>query len=192
MIFIISKKFLTEHPKRYLKAKDYTIIDGASDEEASGRKSLSAKFNRVVPIGDFYPGNRLVRGLLEKEKGTEANKISPRKLKEMKMDFLDDNDLIQAMLAVVKIQLCVAEHDGTNVPLDKNVFIVLPQKLYKTLGKDIYKTMRDLFSNNGDSFIFFQSHLQEDPSLVEMKFKHKLAKAVSKELEKIEKKRKFV
>lgn len=191
MIFVISKKFLTEHPKRYLKVKDYTIIDGASDEDSSGRDSLSNNFNRVVPIGDYYPGNRLVRALLEQQKGKRSDAISPRKLKEMRDDFLDDSDFIQAILATAKIQLCEDDRDGAHIPLDKNVFVVLPQKLYKTLGKDIYKRMRDLFKKVDKNFIYFQDELEKDSDLLEKELKSKLAKDIAKQIKKIEKERKF-
>lgn len=183
MIFVYSKKTFMDKHKKLLKVKPYTIIDGLCDDS----DDIGRKFSHVAPVGDFAPGNKLINGMLALEKGKHLE-ISEHKIADMKDNFLTGKSFIAACLCVAKALL----YESEEVKMDKNIFIVIPTKAYKALGKEITREFRNLFKDHVDcKFIFSEDHVAKDSDLLDTKFKRSYGEDLAKRIKKLEKKYKL-
>lgn len=155
MIYVMNQKFFKKNIEKMAKYNPYFIIDGenyAVTGRANDTVAIATKYNRAHSVGGFCPEVRLY-GMLRKLKKEED--VSPEKLEKETKKFLKDKTFIVAVNVAFKALIA----GGVDNPL--NVFIVLPNIVYKYLGSKIIKKLKKVADTEID-FIFSQDVLKDD------------------------------
>ncbi len=156
MIYVMNQKFLKKNIEKMAKYNPYFIIDGenfAVTGKSSEKVAIATKYNRAHSVGGFCPEMSLYR-LLKKMKKDEN--VSKEKFEKEVKKFIKDKCFIVAVNVAFKALVA----GGTDNPL--NVFVVLPNMVYKYLKKDIINKMKKLSEEAEFEFIYDQSVLEDD------------------------------
>ena len=181
MIYLMSQKFLIKNIEKMVKYNDYFILDG-ENYYATGKSSndvaIATKYNNSHSVGGFCPEVRLLNMLKKKKNGEDYNK---EKLDKEIKKFISDKSFVASINVAFK-SLVVG---GANNP--RNIFIVLPNVVYKYLARKYVKKMIKL-AKVDFNFIFTQDDLKEDMKLLKNTLSNKQLKQIDEASKKIEKK----
>ena len=190
MMFLISEKYLRKNDKKILKVKDYIIIDGsdAGDIDDDSLKSgVANQYNYVVINGGFTPHSRLIQAMKRDIKDGVVNEGKYSwKTENMLSDFFEDRTFVGSVLSAVKGFLM--EGDGWDA--QRNVFIVLPNKVYKLLSDKIMEQFYGLMGVDFQ-FIYSQTELEDQKKLLTKDLKSKKMDELRKRVPKVAKKYKL-
>ena len=155
MIYVMNQKFLEKNIVKMSKYNQYIIIDGenwAITGRSSDDTSIATKYRMCHSVSGFTPEDRLYNYLIKKKKNQEINEYKyNRELEE----FLEDKPFIASCDAVMKALVANGLNDSMNV------FIVLPNIVYRYLGLTIAKRIHELL--DVDFFcVFIQEDLKEN------------------------------
>ena len=181
MIYVMNQKFLKKNIEKMAKYNQYFIIDGenfAVTQKSADRTAIATKFSRAHSVGGFCPEMKLYK-MLQKMKDEEP--VVEEKYDREVKKFLKDKTFIVAVNVAFKALIA----GGVDNPL--NIFIVLPNIIYKYLGKRIIKRMVKLADVDFE-FIFDQSTIDEDPKRLKKLLTPKELKEFDSITKKIEKK----
>ena len=155
MIYVMNQKFFKKNIEKMAKYKDYFILDGenyAITGSTNDTVAIATKYSRCHSVGGFCPEMKLYGYLKKTKKGEEVN---PEKYERELKKFLKDKTFIVAMNVAFKALIA----GGQDHPL--NIFVVLPNIVYKYLGEVIIKRMKKV-ADTDFKFIFSQDQLKED------------------------------
>ena len=155
MIYLMNQKFFKKNIEKMAKYNPYFVIDGenfAVTGKSNDKLAIATKYNRTHSVGGFCPEVKLY-GMLRKMKREEQ--VNPEKFENETKKFLKDKSFIVAVNVAFKALIA----GGTENPL--NIFIVLPNIVYKYLGKKIVKKMIKL-ANTDFEFIYTQDALEDN------------------------------
>lgn len=181
MIYVMNQKFFKKNIEKMAKYNPYFIIDG-ENFAVTGRSdttiAIATKYSRCHSVGGFCPETKLY-GMLRKLKREED--VSPEKLEKETKKFIKDKTFIVAVNVALKALIA----GGVENPL--NIFIVLPNIVYKYLGQRIIKKMKKLADTDFE-FIYSQDDLKEDIKRLKVLMEPKQLKEIDGITKKIEKK----
>ena len=181
MIYVMNQKFFKKNIEKMAKYNPYFIIDG-ENFAVTGRSdttiAIATKYSRCHSVGGFCPETKLY-GMLRKLKREED--VSPEKLEKETKKFIKDKTFIVAVNVALKALIA----GGVENPL--NIFIVLPNIVYKYLGQRIIKKMKKLADTEFE-FIYSQDDLKEDIKRLKVLMDSKKLKEIDGITKKIEKK----
>ena len=155
MIYVMNQKFFKKNIEKMAKYNPYFIIDGenfAVTGRSNNKVAIATEFNRTHSVGGFCPEVKLY-GMLRKLKKEEP--VNQEKFENEIKKFLKDKSFIVAVNVAFKALIA----GGVDNPL--NIFIVLPNVVYKYLGKKIIKKMNKIASAEFD-FIYSQADLEDN------------------------------
>lgn len=181
MIYVMNQKFLKKNIEKMAEYNQYFIIDGenfAVTGRSNDTVAIATKFNRSHSVGGFCPEVKLYGMLRKLKKDEEVNKD---KLEKETKKFVKDKTFIVAVNVAFKALIA----NGTDRPL--NIFVVLPNVVYKYLGETIIKRMKKI-ADAEFSFIFSQDVLKEDMKHLKKLLGSEELKEIDKITKKIEKK----
>lgn len=181
MIYVMNQKFLKKNIEKMAKYNAYFILDGenyAVTGSSNKKVAIATKFNRSHGVGGFSPEVKLYRMLKKLKNGDEINQD---KFESETKKFLKDKSFIAAVNVAFKALIA----GGTENPL--NIFLVLPNVVYKYLAKKIIKKMNKLADVEFE-FIFTQEALEDDMKRLKKLMDPYQIKAVDKASKRIEKK----
>lgn len=181
MIYIMNQKFFKKNIEKMAKYNQYFIIDGenfAVTGRSNDTVAIATKFNRAHSVGGLCPEVKLWNMLRKMKKGEDVN---PDKFANETKKFLKDKSFIAAANVVFKALIA----GGVDNPL--NIFVVLPNIVYKHLGKKIIKKMNKLLGVDFE-VIRPQEMLEEDIKVLKNLLGSKELKEIDKVSKKIEKK----
>ena len=174
----MNQKFFKKNIEKMAKYNPYFIIDGENYAVTLNTISITSKYSRAHSVGGFCPEMKLYTMLKKKKKGAEYN--LDKYEKEVKSFIKDKNFVVSTNVA---FKALVA--GGYNEPL--NLFIVLPNLVYKYLGKKIVKRMIKIAGVDFD-FIYTQEDLKEKMKMLNNLLDPKEMKEIDNVSKKIEKK----
>lgn len=158
MIYVMSQKFFKKKIEKMAKRNPYFGLDGENwgvtghrdDEEA-----IATKYNNVYSVGSFSPEARLFNYLKDLKKGRD---VPEGKLRNEVDLFLKDKAFISSVNTAFKTLV------ATGTSETRNVFVILPNIVYKYLGKAIVKRMRKLGEKGGLRFtcVYTQDKIDEN------------------------------
>ena len=156
MIYVMNQKFFKKNIEKMAKHNPYFIIDG-ENFAVTGRSNdttvaIATKYSRCHSVGGFCPEVKLYSMLRKMKKDEQVN---PEKFENETKKFLKDKSFIVAVNVAFKALIA----GGTDNPL--NIFIVLPNIVYKYLGKKIIKKMIKVAGTDFE-FIYSQSILEDN------------------------------
>lgn len=154
MIYVMSQKFFMKYVTRLAEPNPYFIIDG-ENYAVSGdpnKVRIATKFNRAHSVGNFSPEQNLYQYLLKKERGDDINED---KFERRIHEYLTDKAFISSITQAFKALIAM----GTRETL--NIFVVLPNLVYKYLGNQIVLRMRRV-AKLPFTCVFSQAELRED------------------------------
>lgn len=181
MIYVVNQKFFKKNIEKMAKYNPYFILDGenfAVTGKSNDKVAIATKYNRAHSVGGFCPEVSLYR-LIRKLKRDE--KVSEEKLEKETKEFLKDKSFIVAVNVAFKALIA----NGIDNPL--NIFVVLPNVVYKYLGKNIIKKMIKIADVDFD-FIFDQKTLDDDMKRLKILLSPSQLKEIDRLTKKIEKK----
>lgn len=203
MIFLVSEKTFVKNAKKILKARDYVIIDGSdsgSIDDDAMHTDISTTFNNVVVNGGFTPHHRLVDALKKDMKGrakqeTEAATTGNWRFswatENMLSDFLKSDEFVGAALAAVKgFTLQTNSSASGNSSVQRNIFIVLPNRVYK-LMRDIYAEHFHKLLGVDFQFVYTEEELMAKMKLLIKDLKRKKIDYLRERVVKVAKKHKL-
>lgn len=158
MIYVMSQKFFKKHIEKMAKHNPYFILDGENwivSGHPDGEGSITTKYSNTYSVGSFSPEVRLYGMLKDLKRGESVNES---KLKNEVQIFFKDKAFISSANTAYKT-LVATGHDES-----RNVFVVLPNIVYKYLGKAMVKRMRKLGEKGGLEFqcVFSQDKIEDD------------------------------
>lgn len=178
MIYLMSRKFFEKNIQKMAKYNEYFVFDGENYGVTGGGLSTSAlasKYSRTHSVGSFSPEQRLYTMLREKKRGIEVN---DKKFRNEVEAWVEDKSFISGVAYAYKAL------NATEEPM--NLFIVIPNIIYKYLGSTIYKEMVKLAGLDFEC-VFMQDTIKEDKKCLKDLLGKKKLKAVKKAVKKIEK-----
>ena len=181
MIYVMNQKFLKKNVEKMAKHNPYFILDGenfAVTGRSNDSVAIATKFNRAHSVGGFCPEVKLYGMLRKLKRGDEINEDKFEK--EIKK-FIKDKSFIVAINVAFKALVA----GGESEPL--NIFIVLPNIVYKYLGKKIIKKMIKVADVDFE-FIHSQDVLEGDFKILRKLLSPKQMKEIDQLSKKIEKK----
>lgn len=135
MIYIMSQKFLGKNIEKMAKRANYFIVDGenygATGRVSSSEQAIATRFSNAKGIGGFCPEARVCEVLRKLYRGDNVNQNRVRRFTD---DFLEDERFITAVVTALFAFII-----GNKSNKHTNLFIVLPDFLYKTIGGEIIK-----------------------------------------------------
>ena len=159
MIFVVSEKVFRKNAKKWLKRRDYIIIDGSDDgsiDMDNARKSeLGQTFNNVVINGAFTPHHRLLDAL---KKDNSSEHLTWR-CQNLLDDFMSSAELVAACVAVTK---GFTAQEGKE---QRNMFVVLPKRVYPLMGTRIVERFYQLMKADF-KFVFTEDDLLDSKKLL--------------------------
>ncbi len=181
MIYVMNQKFFKKNIEKMAKYNPYFIIDG-ENFAVTGRSdttiAIATKYSRCHSVGGFCPETKLY-GMLRKLKREED--VSPEKLEKETKKFIKDKTFIVAVNVALKALIA----GGVENPL--NIFVVLPNIVYKYLGQRIVKKIKKLADAEFE-FIYSQDVLKDDIKRLKVLMEPKQLKEIDVITKKIEKK----
>lgn len=181
MIYVMNQKFFKKNIEKMAKYNQYFIIDGenyAVTGSSSDKVAIATKYNRSHAVGGFCPEVKLYT-MLRKMKRDEP--INEDKYKAETKKFVKDKTFIVAVNVAFKALIA----GGIENPL--NIFIVIPNIVYKYLGKKIIKKMNKLADVDFE-FIYTQDVLEDDMKRLKNLLGYDELKEIDHLTKKIEKK----
>lgn len=181
MIYVMNQKFFKKNIEKMAKYNPYFIIDGenfAVTGRSDSTVAIATKYSRCHSVGGFCPETKLY-GMLRKLKREEE--VSPEKLEKETKKFIKDKAFIVAVNVAFKAMIA----GGVENPL--NIFVVLPNVVYKYLGQRIIKKMKKLADADFE-FIYSQDVLKDDIKKLKVLLEPKKLKEIDDISKKIEKK----
>ena len=181
MIYVMNQKFFKKNIEKMAKYNPYFIIDGenfAVTGRSNDAVAIATKYNRCHSVGGFCPEVKLY-GMLRKLKRDEQ--VNPEKLENEIKKFIKDKSFIVAINVAFKALIA----GGSDNPL--NIFIVLPNIVYKYLGKKIIKKMIKVADINFE-FIRSQDTIEENMKILRNLLGSNELKEIDRLTKKIEKK----
>ena len=181
MIYVVSQKFLSKNDVKMVKPNPYFILDGenyAITGRSSNKVSIATKYNRSHSVGGFCPESRLYSMISKKKRGEE---VSEEKYKKEVKKFIKDKTLVVAINIAFKALIA----GGYDEPL--NVFVVLPNRVYKALSKKMIKRMEKL-ADVEFKFIFSQEDIEDNFKKLKTLMNKDQMKAIDSASKRIEKK----
>ena len=155
MIYVMNQKFFKKNIEKMAKYNQYFVIDGenfAVTGKSNDTVAIATKYNRCHSVGGFCPEVKLY-GMLRKLKREEP--VNQEKLENETKKFLKDKSFIVAINVAFKALIA----GGTDNPL--NIFVVLPNIVYKYLGKKIIKKMIKIAGTDFE-FIYSQDVIEDN------------------------------
>lgn len=154
MIVIMSQKFWTKHAPKLVEPADYIGVDGENfglTNRSADSSAIATRYSHMVTMGSYTPEGRLLTILKKMKRGEEIN---PRRYRHEVELYLDDVSFIACVVKTFKaLYSC-----GFDSHL--NVFLILPNIIYRYLGDPIMKEMINL-AGLDFRFIFNQEELKE-------------------------------
>lgn len=155
MIVVMSRKFFEKKVKKLAGAADYIGIDGENagmNVSSAKETAIATRYSRMVTSGGFTPASSRMIDMLKKLNKDE--RINETRYKNEREAFLDDEVFTVSCIQAMK--LLYSKGMGYHL----NVFVILPNVVYKYLGEDIVSTMNKL-ANLDYRFVFSQKELKE-------------------------------
>ena len=184
MIFLVSEKTFVKNAKKILKARDYVIIDGSdsgSIDDDAMHTDISTTFNNVVVNGGFTPHHRLVDALKKDMKGRAKQET----------EAATTDEFVGAALAAVKgFTLQTNSSASGNSSVQRNIFIVLPNRVYK-LMRDIYAEHFHKLLGVDFQFVYTEEELMAKMKLLIKDLKRKKIDYLRERVVKVAKKHKL-
>lgn len=185
MIIVMSQKFWIKHAPKMAEPAEYVGVDGeniAITNRPSGAEAIATKYSHFVSLGSFTPEGRLHTMLKKLKKEEEVNMNRFRN--EVSL-YLEDKAFISCVIKTFKaLYSC-----GFDAHL--NVFVVLPNLVYRYLGKVIIEEMIDL-ADLPFRFVFSQEELKEfGYDKLELSLGKKRLKAIAERVEYLNRKHKI-
>jgi hypothetical protein len=177
----MNQKFFKKKIEKMAEFNPYFILDGenfAVTGRSNDTVAIATKFNRAHSVGGFCPEVKLYGMLRKIKRGEEVN---PEKLEKEIKKFIKDKSFIVAINVAFKALIS----SGQDNPM--NIFIVLPNIVYKYLGKKIIKKMTKIADTDFE-FIFSQEALEDDMKMLKDLLSPKEMKEIDYVSKKIEKK----
>lgn len=184
MIYVISRKFLDKQGSKLAAPKEYLIIDGENcGNNASGNdEPASQKYNKCIIRGGFCPERETIALLKRKKDGRE---YSEKKLKNQIKEFYKSADFLEAAFFSMKAQ------GAYGVDNDINVFVCLPNIIFKSIGKQTAAIIQEL-SGMDFQFVYTEKTIKETKrKCLDDGLKKKQLKQINKAVKKAESKYKF-
>lgn len=181
MIYVMSQKFFKKHIEKMAEYNDYFILDGenyAVTGNSGETTAIATKYSRCHAVGGFCPESKLYGMLRKLKKGEDVN---PDKLEVATKKFLKD----KAFTVAINVALKALIAGGYDHPL--NIFIVLPNVVYKYLGEKIIKRIKKVSSLEFD-FLYKQEALKENMKRLKTLLSSEQLKEIDKVTKYIEKK----
>ena len=182
MIYIMSQKFFEKKIQKMANHNPYFGLDG-ENWAVTGNKSdgsaISTKYSNMHTVGGFCPETRLYEMLRKKKRGDDINE---RKLSNEIDAWINDQSLISSVAIAFKCLLFSAE--------SMNVFVILPNVVYKYLGRILQKRMIELADLDFDC-VFTQEDLKESMKPLNSLLSKGKLKKVEKSVKHMEKKYKL-
>ncbi len=176
----MSQKFLKKNIEKMAKRNDYFILDGENygiTTHSASKQAIASEFKNSMAVGGFCPESRLYSMIEKKKKKEEINEDKYEREIEY---FLTDKAFISA--ACVAYRAVMAKGD---TPL--NIFVVLPNIVYKMLGKKIIKKMIKLGKLSFDA-VFSQEDIKENKDRLKKSFGREQLDEIKAAAKRIEKK----
>lgn len=168
MIFVVSEKTFKKNAKKWLKMRDYIIIDGSDDgtiDMDDGRKTeLAATYNNVAINGAFSPHHRLIDAL--KKEDRNSNERMSWRAQNLLDDFMNSTEFVAAITAVTKGFTAEIGRE------QRNVFVVLPKTVYRYMSDHIVNRFYELMKADF-RFVFPETELEERKKLLTKDVKSK-------------------
>lgn len=179
MIYVMNQKFFKKNIEKMAKYNPYFVIDGENYAvTGNSDTAIATKYNRCHAVGGFCPEVKLYN-MLRKLKRDEP--VNMDKLKVETKKFTKDKTFIIAINVALKALIA----GGTDNPL--NIFIVLPNVVYKYLNKKIIKKMIKVAGAEFE-FIYPQSVLEDDMKVLRNLLGSDELKEIDRITKKVEKK----
>ena len=182
MVYIMNQKFFVKHIVEMAKYP-YFAFDGenygiSSSKYGGDSGALASRYDRMYTLGSFTPEVRLFDMLKKMKKGEEIN---PRKYENEVDAFINDKAFIAACACAIKALTYSQER--------MNIFVILPNIVYKYLGKTIQKKMIKLCKKHVDfEFVYTQNVLEDDMKRLKNQLNDDQIKKIVKAVKRIEKK----
>lgn len=186
MIVVMSQKFFVKHVAKLAEPADYLGMDGENygiTNKRSDDMSIASKYSHIVSTGSYTPEVRLYDMLRKRKRGEPIDKHRYQREVEY---YLEDTSFISVIIKTFKaLYSCGFNHHI-------NVFVILPNVVYKFLGGDIIKKMIEL-ADQDFGFIFSQEELKSfGYDKLEKSLRPKQLKAISNRVPSLEKKYKII
>ena len=181
MIYICKKKSFEKMAKKILPDYDYFIIDGEdTGSSVSTAKTISDTFSHCTSDGNFTPPRKLIKILTEDD---DDDDYAPDKVEDIIDDYFDNRRVKASMIKAVKTMFALS---NANKPIPEiNVFIVLPNKVYKAMGIRFLNEYKKLFKNL-PQFIYMEDVLKENKKILGKKLSKEDLNKVSNRISDLE------
>lgn len=188
MIFIVSAKQFEKHDKAWIKPRDYVLIDGCDSgniQDDADRTEIMEKYARAVCSGGFTPPTRMITQMRREQENKSIETLNDYsfKTRELINDFLESEDLLVSMLSAVKAFVLEVKNGWDT---QRNVFVILPQKVYKLFVAIYINRMYELMETNPDDikFVYTQDELLAKKKLLTKDLKEKKMNRLRRQLPK--------
>lgn len=197
MIFILSDKSFRENAKKILKVRDYVIIDGSDsgyidDSKSASKGDISNVYNNTIINGAYTPSHRLIDAIKKesKKKDLSAEDHLPWKLQQSMDEYFESAEVVGAMLSTIKGFTMKINANSSGSDSQRNVFIVLPNRIYKYMGDQFLIRFYDL-TKADFKFVYGEKDLFENMKLLRKDLKDKRIDFLDRRVEKLAKKYKL-
>lgn len=182
MIYICKKKSFEKMAKKILPDYEYFIIDGEdTGSSVSISKTISDTFSHCTSDGNFTPPRKLTRILTDED----DDDYNPDKVEDMIDEYFDSRRVKASMIKAVKTMFALS---NANKPIPEiNVFIVLPNKVYKAMGIRFLNEYKKLFKNISQ-FIYLEEVLKENKKILGKKLSKEDLNKISNRISDLESK----
>ena len=181
MIYVMSEKFFKKNVEKLVKNHDYFGLDGANYAVTAGttaKEAVASKYNRFYTAVGFCPEIRLYRYLRKKKDGDAINEL--KYAKELK-DYLKDKSFIASVRSAFIAE--IAKYPNT-----LNIFIVIPNLVWKYLGDEIAERIRHYGKFDFDN-VFTQDDIKEKGfKILQNELSENQMKEIQKRVKKLESK----
>ncbi len=149
MMFLMSQKYFKKKAEKLVAPNNYFIIDGTNyGVTGDDIEGLHRRYNNCHVMGGWCPEGELYRLLRKKKSGED---FSEKKFDKYLKEFLHDEDFVGAVCATTKAQA------SYGVDQDMNIFIVIPNLVYKYLAKQIKKRVYKIVLRDKADIPFFMT-----------------------------------
>jgi hypothetical protein len=177
----MNQKFFKKNIEKMAKYNQYFILDGenfAITGNSNDKVAIATKYNRSHSVGGFCPEMKLY-GMLRKLK--RGDDINLEKFDNETKKFVKDKSFVVATNVAFKALIA----GGVDNPL--NIFVVLPNIVYKYLGKKIIKRMEKI-ADVDFKFIHSQEDIEDNLKKLKVLLDVNELKEIDRVSKKIEKK----
>lgn len=188
MIYICKKKTFEKMAKKILPDYEYFIIDGedTGSSVSTATKTISDTFSHCTADGNFTPPRKLTRVMLDED----VDDYDPDKVEDMIIDYFDNKRVKLSMIKAIKTMFALSSLPNKAIP-EINVFIVLPNKVYKAMGNRFLNEYKTMFKGI-PQFIFMDEVLKDDKKVLGKRINkddlNKISKRISELEDKLSKK----